>query len=88
MKQPPKLFQPHVGCFLYTLQPGTNPGMCPSQELNWRPFAVWDDAQQTESHSQKIIQIFKIHIFKLSPHIISVVIVHILFSKYDCIILH
>ena len=27
-----------------------NPGMCPDQELNWRPFVLQDDAQPTEPH--------------------------------------
>ena len=27
-----------------------NPGMCPDQELNHRPFRLWDDAKSTEPH--------------------------------------
>ena len=27
-----------------------NPGMCPEHELNWRPFALQDNAQPTEPH--------------------------------------
>ena len=27
-----------------------NPGMCPDQELNQRPFILWDDAQLAEPH--------------------------------------
>ena len=27
---------------------GPNPGMCPHQESNLRPFALWEDAQSTE----------------------------------------
>ena len=25
-----------------------NPGMCPDQESNWRPFTLWEGAQPTE----------------------------------------
>ena len=28
-----------------------NPVMCPNWELNWRPFALQDDAQPTETHT-------------------------------------
>ena len=27
-----------------------NPGMCPNQELNWRPFRFWDDTQPAQPH--------------------------------------
>ena len=35
------------GC-LPQLGLGCNPGMCPDQELNWRPFALQDNTQSTK----------------------------------------
>ena len=38
-----------IGCLLY-MPPPPNPGMCPDQESNQQPFALWDDAQPTQPH--------------------------------------
>ena len=36
---------------LYTpTRKNQNLGMCPDQELNWCPFALWDDTQPSETH--------------------------------------
>ena len=35
------------------------PDMCPDQESNRGPFALWDDTQPTEPHSQGCVLIFK-----------------------------
>ena len=41
-----------ISCFLHASQWGQahNPGMCPDQESNQQPFALWDDAQPTQPH--------------------------------------
>ena len=40
-----------IGCLLY-MPPPPNPGMCPDQESNQQPFALWDDTQ-TLSHTSQ-----------------------------------
>ena len=33
-----------------------NPSMCPDQESNWQPSALWDEAQPTEPHQSGLNQ--------------------------------
>ena len=35
-----------------TMDLARNPGTCPDQGLNQRPFGLWDDTQPTEPHHQ------------------------------------
>ena len=37
-----------------------NPGLCPDQESNQQPFALWDDAQPTEPH-QSGLELFTLN---------------------------
>ena len=42
-----------------------NPGMCPDQESNWRPFTLQDEAQLTEPHQSGLeFTIFYFILFK------------------------
>ena len=36
-----------------------NPGMCPDQELNWRPFGSQSGAQSTEPHKGRTMDFNK-----------------------------
>ena len=37
-----------------------NPGVCPDQESNLRPFALWADAQPTEPHVSELVSLLKL----------------------------
>ena len=45
-----------IGCLLYVPDWGPNlhPSMCPDWELNWQPFALWDDTRATEPHRSRL----------------------------------
>ena len=49
--------------------PAHNPGMCPDQESNQRPFDSQADAQSTEPHQGLICIFNKVCVFKTSNYI-------------------